>query len=67
MDEILALQKELAAVQEQDTVHRLSERWVREGCACGGELSRVVLDVLMIDDGGDVAHNGAGPSCIFNG
>jgi hypothetical protein len=26
MDEILALQRELAAVQEQDTVHRLSDR-----------------------------------------
>lgn len=26
MEDILALQKELAAVQEQDTLHRLSER-----------------------------------------
>jgi hypothetical protein len=26
MEEILALQKELAAVQEEDTTHRLSER-----------------------------------------
>lgn len=27
MDEILALQQELAAVQEEDTTHRLSERY----------------------------------------
>lgn len=29
MDEILALQRELAAVQEEDTTHRLSERCAR--------------------------------------
>jgi len=35
MDEILALQKELAAVQEEDTTHRLSERCVCvAGCPC---------------------------------
>jgi hypothetical protein len=28
MDEILALQRELAAVQQQDTLHKLSERYV---------------------------------------